>query len=275
MSDLDAFEGGGKKDFFENDICLITKKKDGFVFNIKQRQQKNVLSNVVNTLINKYSKGEMFFYYVDTLEDYINKYGKSDYETGLNFINCMVSQYLLLNDQKKTIFSLNLKNIIVLNNEHFIFLGNPYHKNSSSNADGGRAAGIGVGNIGLGIVDYNIKQNTMLTKQMISILFHSLGKKYYYLCPPEILNYISMLEKKDNHSLNHELPFEISRHLFNFSLGVITIVLFFGEKSINTNKTRDLLDLTDAMQPIKFTKIYYLIERCVNPEPDMRVLLYV
>jgi hypothetical protein len=58
----------------------------------------------------------------------------------------------------------------------------------------------------------------------------------------------------------------------NFSLGKIILVMLFGikmDKNISYDKMKQLLN------PIINTKIYYYTLRCIDPNPEMRVNLYV
>ena len=112
--------------FYENDFCTIKNKGDKYLFERKKKREKNVLGDIVEELINKYSEGEMLFDYVDTLETFINNLdsepGKSgaSYDMLQDFINCIVSQHYMLGDYKKTFYCANFKNLVLIMN--FIFL---------------------------------------------------------------------------------------------------------------------------------------------------------
>ena len=108
-------------------IVLLRMTAMKFFLNEKKRGTKNVLGNVVEDLIYKYSEGTMTFKYVETLDTFINKFNHDDritYEMLQDFINCIVSQYYMLGDYNKTIYAANFDNILVFDNEFFIFMGN-------------------------------------------------------------------------------------------------------------------------------------------------------
>ena len=117
----------------------------------------------------------MTFKYVETLDTFINKFKRDDsitYEMLQDFINCIVSQYYMLGDYNKTIYAANFDNILVFDNEFFIFME---IKNTFNDAQG-----FGIDDIGLGIVDFNLKGNCLITKQMLSIL-KKLNHIFYHL----------------------------------------------------------------------------------------------
>lgn len=258
--------------FYENDFCTIKNKGDKYLFERKQkRREKNVLGDVVETLIDKYSEGEMLFDYVDTLETFINNLdcepGKSgaSYDMLQNFINCIVSQHYMLGDYKKTFYCANFKNILVFNNEFYIFMGNQTLREKHD------APGVGIDDIGLGIVDFNLKNKCLITKQMLSIL--KLNKSY--INPPEINRLIAEGGAGDEGGAGAEGDDFVSKHLFNYNLGIILFSFLFGNDLFKSDTNVSYETLIKNMQSINYTKAFYLIQRCLDDDPDMRALLYV
>lgn len=262
--------------FYENDFCTIKNKGDKYLFERKKkRREKNVLGDIVEELINKYSEGEMLFDYVDTLETFINNLdsepGKSgaSYDMLQDFINCIVSQHYMLGDYKKTFYCANFKNILVFNNEFYIFMGNQTLKENHG------AQGVGIDDIGLGIVDFNLRNKCLITKQMLSILKLNEG----YINPPEINRLIAEGDAEgdaeggaEGDSVGDDF---VSKHLFNYNLGIILFSFLFGKDLFKSDTNVSYETLIKNMQSINYTKAFYLIQRCLDDDPDMRALLYV
>lgn len=254
---------------YENDFCLIKSDNDEFVFERKRkRREKNVLGDIVEDLIDKYSDGKGVFKYVETLGSFIDNLESYDNKTGAtydmleNFINNIVSQHYMLGDYKKTIYCANFENILVFDNEFFIFMGN----DNKSLDKKQNAQGIGIDDIGLGIVDFNLKGNCLITDQMLSILKHTDS----FILPPEINDLLEGAGSGEEGSI-----MTVSKHLFNYNLGIILFSFLFNNNFLKQNNKSSYNSLIEKMQSIFNTKAFYLIQRCIDDKPYMRALLYV
>ena len=127
------------------------------------------------------------------------------------------------------------------------------------------APGVGIDDIGLGIVDFNLKNKCLITKQMLSIL--KLNKSY--INPPEINRLIAA---GDEGGAGDDF---VSKHLFNYNLGIILFSFLFGKDLFKSDTNVSYETLIKNMQSINYTKAFYLIQRCLDDDPYMRALLYV
>ena len=122
--------------YLDTDYCSITKNGDVFVYKSKNNKRNiinnkgesdgvtdNILGDVVGNLVSMYTNTTMSFNTFQYLEDYINKIDDNHYENSLLFIDSIIRQYKLLSKYEKTIFSLNVKNVIVIDKRYFIYIG--------------------------------------------------------------------------------------------------------------------------------------------------------
>ena len=242
------------------------------------------------------------------LEYYINKIDDNHYDNSLLFIDSIIRQYKLLSKYEKTIFSLNIKNVIVIDKRYFIYIG----------------CG-GIDDIGAGIVDI-FNKNKILDGRLNAIK-NAGGKIDHLFLAPEFVPpkkkikrggdrnefYISSDDKfsnvmsddddsdddmedndsEDNSEDNSEDDSEdddiddsdeaddndatddsvgINYNTCNYSIGITLMYLFIGIESL---KKLSFEKRIKKLFKIHNTKVFFLISRCIDKNPKLRALLYV
>ena len=70
----------------------------------------------------------MFLAIFFSLEEYLKKNETCSYNTIVKFVNSIDSQIEMLKSYNKAVLSLSIKNIWIVNNKYFIFMGNSFVK---------------------------------------------------------------------------------------------------------------------------------------------------
>ena len=189
-----------------------------------------------------------------SLEEYLKKIELCSYNTVVKFVNSIDLQIDMLRSKKKSILSLSLKDIWIVNDKFFIFMGNNRLDN-------------------YGLVDFNYKQNIIIDKSL------KLGlKSDNFIAPELLLKTTGGGAKSDGHDDGdgdgdgEGEGEKYHRNISNFSLGKIIIVMLFGKVA---EKQMDFEKIKLLMKPIINTKIYFYVLRCIDPDPVMRANLYV
>jgi hypothetical protein len=204
-----------------------------------------VIETILSSIDNRLSFSSFY-----SLEEYLEKNELCSYNTVVKFVNSIDLQIDMLRSKKKSILSLSVKDVWIINDKFFIFMGNNRLDN-------------------YGLVDFNYKQNIIIHKTL------KLGLKSDNFIAPELLLKTSNGggNGDDDDGDDNDSEGEIyHRNVSNFSLGKIIIVMLFGkvvEKQMDFKKNQLL------MKPIINTKIYFYVLRCIDPDPAMRANLYV
>jgi len=241
----------------------------------------NVVKNILSSIDSNFDFSDFF-----SLEEYLKKNETCSYNTIVKFVNSIDLQIEMLKSYNKAVLSLSIKNIWIINNKYFIFMGNSFVKD-------------------YGLIHFNNKKIFTIDK-----LTQKEFKKNYYIAP-ELLSKMSGGFKKGDDEMDEVEGDEVEGdevgeemegdevesdevgeemegdevegdeveglealhvNVTNFSLGKIILVMLFGkkmQKNISYNKMKQ------ALNPIIYTKIYYYTLRCIDPNPEMRVNLYV
>ena len=243
----------------------------------------NVVKNILSSIDSNFNFSDFF-----SLEEYLKKNETCSYNTIVKFVNSIDSQIEMLKSYNKAVLSLSIKNIWIVNSKYFIFMGNSFVKD-------------------YGLIHFNNKKmfsiNVLSEKE-----FKKEFKKDYYIAP-ELVSEMSGGFKKGDDEMDEvegdevegdevegdEVGEEMGEegdegdveddgveegdgveglhvNVSNFSLGKIILVMLFGkkmEKNISYDKMKQ------ALNPIIYTKIYYYTLRCIDPNPEMRVNIYV
>ena len=149
----------------------------------------------------------------------------------------------MLRTKKMSILTISLKDIWIVNDKFFVFMGNQNIHN-------------------FGIIPYNYKYSIDVTDYIEK------GIKNNNFIAPEL----SKLINSNTNARDKKEHYIFHRNVSNFSLGKIILVMLFGsqaEKVMSFEKAQQIMD------PIVNTKIYFYASRCIDPNPIMRVNLYL
>ena len=250
---MDHYNGGGKNKkernvIIDNNIITIKRvshaKDTAYNVNFNKLAKDDelnesiiVFQTVIETIFLSINPKLSFsnFY---SLEDYLKKVDLCSYNTVVKFVNSNDSQIDMLITKKKTILSLSLKDIWIVNDKYFIFLGSTI-----------------IPNYGVVSFDY---QNFIKIDDSLNIKF-----KNDNFIAPELLATINSIS-------NNEV--KLHRNVSNFSLGKIILTMLFGESG---KKQLSFEKMNLLMNPIINTKIYFYVLRCIDPDPDMRTNIYI
>ena len=267
----------------------------------------NVVKNILSSIDSNFDFSDFF-----SLEEYLKKNETCSYNTIVKFVNSIDSQIEMLKSYNKAVLSLSIKNIWIVNNKYFIFMGNSFVKD-------------------YGLIHFNNKKMfsiDTLSQNELKKELKTKFKKNYYIAP-ELLSKMSGGFKKGDVAEGDEAEGDEAEgdvegdeaegdevegdeaegdeaegdeaegdeaegdgmegdevesdgiddgmeglhvNVTNFSLGKIILVMLFGKK-MEKNLSYD--KMKEALNPIIYTKIYYYTLRCIDPNPEMRVNLYV
>lgn len=240
-----------------NDILSVQKKFDAKDLRYVVKFNKNLLKNEINNSVSVLQDIlESIFYSIDpdlsfssfySLEEYLKKNDVCNYHTATNFIKAIGLQIDMLRTKKLSILAISLKDVWIVNDKFFVFMGNPNLHN-------------------FGIIPYNYKYNIDVTEYIQK------GFKTNNFIAPEITKLINSSSDTTGDTNNRQDRYIFHRNVSNFSLGKILIVMLFGsnnEKQISFEKAQQI------MEPIINTKIYFYALRCIDPDPIMRANLYL
>ena len=231
--------------YLETDYCIIDKRDNKFFYTDKKNSiLNNVLGSVINELINQYTDSKKSFTTFHYLEDYC-KLIETDYDNSLLFIESMIRQYKLLAEKGKTIFSLNLSNIIVIDKTYFVFIG----------------CG-GIDDIGAGVVDI-VNKNKIYSNRKNAIE-NAGGELNNLFLAPELNNL-------DNDGVDVDLKM-LHYNTCNYSIG---IVLLYWFNDLSAFKIQSFKKKCDSLEKIHNTKVFYLIRRCIDDDPSLRAFLFI
>ena len=244
----------GKKTklYLENDFCIINKKDNKFYYSDKKNNiRNNILGEVVNSLITEYTNSTMSFDTFQYLEDYC-KGVDTNYDNSLLFINSMIRQYKLLAEKGKTIFSLNMSNVIVIDKTLFVFIG----------------CG-GIDDIGAGVIDI-VNKNKIYANRKKAIE-NAGGELNKIFLAPEF-NKSNDLGSDDEEELEDESVKMLHYNTCNYSIGVILMYWFNGALAF---KTQSFKKKCESLLKIHNSKVYYLIKRCIDTDSSLRGFLLI
>lgn len=250
-----------KKDrniIIKNDIITVEKKTDTKDIHYVAKFNKIYFKDqmVTNSLIVLQDVLQSILYSIDSdlsfssfysLEEYLKKNDICNYDTVTNFIKAIELHIDMLRTKKLSIFAISLKDIWIVNDNFFVFMGNQHIHN-------------------FGIIPYNYKYNIDVTEYIEK------GIKNNDFIAPEFTKLINSNIDTTNDTSDKQHQYIFHRNVSNFSLGKIILVMLFGsqaEKAMTFEKTQQM------MNPIINTKIYFYTLRCLDPNPIMRANLYL
>ena len=79
----------------------------------------NVVKNILSSIDSNFDFSDFF-----SLEEYLKKNETCSYNTIVKFVNSIDFQIEMLKSYNKAVLSLSIKNIWIVNNKYFIFMGN-------------------------------------------------------------------------------------------------------------------------------------------------------
>ena len=135
-----------------------------------------VLQNVVKNILSSIDSNFVFSDFF-SLEEYLKKNETCSYNTIVKFVNSIDSQIEMLKSYNKAVLSLSIKNIWIVNNKYFIFMGNSFVKD-------------------YGLIHFNNKKLFTIDK-----LTQKEFKKNYYIAP-ELLSKMSGGFKKGDDEMD-------------------------------------------------------------------------
>ena len=182
-----------------------------------------------------------------SLEEYLNKSELCSYNTVVKFVKSIDLQIDMLRSKKKSIHSLSLKDIWIVNDNFFIFMGNNRLDN-------------------YGLLDFNYNQNIIIDKSL------QLRLKSDNFIARELLLKTTYEADQGHGNDDDDEGEKYHRNVSNFSLGKIILVMLFGKAA---EKLFDFEKIKLIMKPIINTKIYFYVLRCIDPHPAMRANLYL
>ena len=207
------------------------------------------------TMIFKATTVQTFKTYQEQLLQ-INKTSAIKYECALKLVLYLVTQLkYLIKNHKKTFLGYNPEKIIVIDDSKFLYLSSEY------------------------LLDINIdseyklyKQENSIDNQLITITYPFSQNDFFQ--SPEL-------------ELVKEIPSRVHYKTSYYSLGCLLIYALVGDKKYieendeyesSTSSTiperKTLLKSLDFI-PIKGTKLYNLIKRCLEDDPNKRTILFI
>ncbi len=250
-----------KKDrniIIKNDIITVEKKTDTkdlhYIakfnkINFKDKMITNsliVLQDVLKSILNSIDSDLSFssFY---SLEEYLKKNDICNYDTVTNFIKAIELQIDMLRTKKLSIFAISLKDVWIINDKFFVFMGNQNIHN-------------------YGIIPYNYKYIIDISDYI------ERGIKNNNFIAPEFAKLLNSTSNTTGGIHNRKDDYMFHRNVSNFSLGKIILVMLFGSQA---EKVMSFENAQQIMNPIINTKVYFYALRCLDPNPIMRANLYL